>query len=375
MNLPPFKHIKNRSSWHECLNHLQREPRLAIDLEANSLYAYRERVCLIQISIPGQDYIIDPEARLNLEALGEIVHDPAVEKIFHAAEYDLILLKRQYGWTLNNLFDTMWATRILGIKRCGLANLLENYFGVKQNKKHQKANWCRRPLSPALLSYAQMDTHFLIPLADRLAEKLRVADRWEESQEIFAEQTQIELPNNGFDPDGFWSIGAVRDLDGRQRAIVKALYLFRDQQAQKQNRPPFKVFGDRTLIELAEVAPTTLDDLPAVYGMSRGQIRRYGRQILKIVVEAQGAPVPKRPKTNSKRPPEDVYNRYEKLYKWRKERAKRRGVESDVIISRYALWQLAQDNPQNEADLFQVECLGSWRRKAYGEDILDALSN
>ena len=147
MTLPPFKFVKNHSTWTKCLAQLHREPRLAIDLEANSLYAYRERVCLIQISIPGQDYIVDPIVGFDLEALGAIIADPAVEKIFHAAEYDLILLKRQYNWTLNNLFDTMWATRILGKDRCGLANLLRSYFQVKQNKKHQKANWCKRPLS------------------------------------------------------------------------------------------------------------------------------------------------------------------------------------------------------------------------------------
>ena len=374
MTLPPFRFIRNRSAWAECLAQLQREPRLAIDLEANSLYAYRERVCLIQISIPGQDYIVDPLAGFDLTGLGDLISDQTVEKIFHAAEYDLILVKRQYGWRLNNLFDTMWATRILGNRRCGLANLLESHFGVSQNKKHQKANWCKRPLSQMLLAYAQMDTHYLILLADRLAEELRAAGRLEEAREIFAEQSHIVVPDNGFDPDGFWSIGAVRDLNGRQRAIVKALYAYRDRQAQRQNRPPFKIFGDRTMIELAEVAPTTLDDLPAVYGMSSGQIRRYGRHIIGIIAEAQHAPAPKRPRSNSRRTPEAVSIRYEKLYNWRKTRARRRGVESDVIISRDTLWQLARLNPQNESELSTLECLGSWRREAYGEEILKTLN-
>lgn len=374
MKLPPFKFVKNHASWTQCLAKLNREPKLAIDLEANSLYAYRERVCLIQISIPGQDYIVDPEAGFNLAALGDIIADPAVQKIFHAAEYDLILLKRQYGWTLNNLFDTMWATRILGKDRCGLANLLQSYFEVKQNKKYQKANWCKRPLSPAQLAYAQADTHFLIRLADQLEYELVAAGRLEEAQEIFAEQTQVQLPDNGFDPDGFWSIGAVKNMNGRQRAIVKALYIYRDEQAKKQNRPPFKIFGDRTLIELAETAPDTLADLPPVYGMSNGQIRRYGRQIIRIIREARNAPTPKRPRSNNRRPPDAVYNRYEKLYNWRKERAKRRGVESDVIISRDALWQLAHQNPKSQDDLAEIPCLGDWRRQAYGEDILDTLN-
>jgi ribonuclease D len=353
---------------------LKREPRLAIDLEANSLYAYRERVCLIQISVPGQDYIVDPIAGFDLEALGDIIADPGVTKIFHAAEYDLILIKRQYGWKLNSLFDTMWAARILGKNRCGLANLLASYFSVRQNKKHQKANWCKRPLSSAQLSYAQADTHFLIQLADRLAEELKDAGRLEEAHEIFAEQTRVQLPDNGFDPDGFWSIGAVKGLNGQQKAIVKALYIYRDEQAKRQDRPPFKVFGNRTLIELAKEAPTSVADLPPIYGMSNGQIRRYGRQIVRIVQEASRAPVPERPRQDSRRYPEAVHNRYEKLHNWRKERAKKRGVESDVIISRDALWQLAQKNPQSKKELSQIESIGSWRRQAYGEDILDTLN-
>jgi ribonuclease D len=374
VTLAPFKFVNNHSAWTQCVARLGQEPKVAIDLEANSLFAYRERVCLIQISIPGQDYIVDPEASFDLASLGDIFADAAVEKIFHAAEYDLILIERQYGWALNNLFDTMWASRILGKSRYGLANLLHSYFDVKQDKKHQKANWCRRPLSPAQLAYAQMDTHFLIPLAAHLEEELQAAGRLEEAREIFAEQTQVHLPENGFDPDGFWSISAVKDMDGPRRAIVKALYIYRDEQARKQDRPPFKIFGDRTLVELAMATPKGLDELPSVYGMSSGQIRRYGRQIVQTIQEARVAPAPKKPNSNNRRLPEAVYNRYEKLYAWRKERARGRGVESDVVISREALWQLARHNPQSRSELAQIQCLGSWRLEAYGEDILNALN-
>ena len=126
MNLPPHQYIQNQSSWQQCVAALRQHASISIDLEANSLYAYQEQVCLIQITIPGQDYIIDPLADLDLSPLGEIIADPAVEKIFHAAEYDLILLTKEFDWKMNNLFDTMWASRILGVKRVGLANILED---------------------------------------------------------------------------------------------------------------------------------------------------------------------------------------------------------------------------------------------------------
>jgi ribonuclease D len=158
VKLPPYKFIQDQGSWQKCLSALQQESSLAIDLEANSLYAYQEQVCLVQITIPSQDFIIDPVARLELEPLGAVLQDPAVEKIFHAAEYDLMLLKREFGWEVTNLFDTMWAARILGYQRVGLANILEDRYDIRLNKKYQKANWCRRPLSPSQLTYAQMDT-------------------------------------------------------------------------------------------------------------------------------------------------------------------------------------------------------------------------
>ena len=139
---------------------------MAIDLESNSLYSYREEVCLIQLSTAEKDYILDPIAGSDLFGLGQIIQDPSIEKVLHAAEYDCILLRRQYGWKLENLFDTMWAARILGHARYGLANVLEDAYGIKLNKKYQKANWCKRPLTKAQLNYAQMDTHFLLQLRD-----------------------------------------------------------------------------------------------------------------------------------------------------------------------------------------------------------------
>ncbi len=373
MRLPPFKFVETPREWQACLESIQAEPHLAIDLEANSLYAYREKVCLIQISIPGQDYIIDPMAGLELNSLGDIIKDGSIEKVFHAAEYDLILLKRQYGWVLHNLFDTMWAVRILGYDRCGLANILADFYGVKLNKRHQKANWSKRPLSESMLAYAQMDTHFLLTLRERLSSELEAASCLEEAQEIFAEQSQIQLNANGFDPNGFWSISGNNDLSQDQQKIVRDLYLYRDQQARRQDRPLFKIFADRTIIELAITAPKYVNQLPAIHGMSKGQIRRYGRQILRIIEEAPKGPVPKKPRNNSHRPPEPVARRYERLRNWRKTRAQARGVESDVILSRGTLWDLARINPRTDNDLGNVGSLGPWRREMYGEDILKVL--
>lgn len=370
-DLPPHQFVARAREWEQCLRRLQQQPRLAVDLEANSLYVYREEVCLIQISIPGQDYIVDPTADLDLSGLGKLFANPEVEKVFHAAEYDLMLVKRQYGWELDNLFDTMWAARILGIERVGLANMLEAEFGVQLDKHFQRANWCRRPLSPSELAYAQADTHFLLVLRDKLAVQLETAGHMEEAQEIFAEQSSVTPPSLAFDPDAFWTMNGTRQLSPQGKAILRALAIYRDQVAERRNKPHFKILQDKTLLQVAQEAPRDRDDLASIHGMSSGQISRYGRDILSIVRENLGARAPRRPHRKP-RLPQDVVDRYELLRAWRRDKGQARGVESDVILSRDAMWALARENPQTWEAL--VAILGPWRLKTYGEELLALLA-
>jgi ribonuclease D len=372
MEKPQYQLIKTPEHWAACLKLLRAEPRLAVDLEANSMYAYRERVCLIQVSTPQQDFIIDPLAPLDLDGFGQILEDPAVEKIFHAAEYDLILMKRQYGWELNNLFDTMWAARILGYQRYGLASLLEQFFNVHLNKRYQKSNWCKRPLTPPQLSYACFDTHFLFRLRERLAEEIADNGCHAEAAETFVEHTRVTVSDNGFDPDSFWSINGAHDLTRQEQAVLKALNIYRDQEAKRRDQPLFKIFSDRTLFEIARRSPESLADLGTVHGMSKGQIRRYGHRLLDVIKTAMHQKPPVLPQ-RTKRVSESVMARYEKLHTWRKNRARARGVESDVIISRNALWELAHTNPKTNEELGQLESVGAWRCKTYGQEILKVL--
>lgn len=372
MKLPSHQFITSQTAWQTCLDALQTQPAVAIDLEANSMYAYRERICLIQISIPGQDYIIDPLCVDDLSGLGDIVSNPVIQKVFHAAEYDLLLMKQEHQWELNNLFDTMWAARVLGYDRFGLANLLETVFDVKISKKYQKSNWCKRPLSPEQLNYAQHDTHHLLALRDRLQQELETVGRLVEAKEIFVDQTKVEPNNHDFTPDSFWSINGVNDLTPQQKAVLKSLNIYRNQEAKNRNQPLFKIFGDKTLLQLAKDMPKNQHELRQVHGMSHGQVRRFGKTILDIIDNSKNDPPPKRPK-RTKRPPEAVICRYEKLHYWRKTRAKKRGVESDVILSRDCLWDIARQNPHSPDDLTHIETLGNWRRQTYGEEILDVL--
>lgn len=365
------RYIEHDREFQQVVEALASEPLLAIDTESNSLYAYRERVCLIQISTRSADFIIDPLRVANVRLLGPLLADPAIEKVFHAAEYDLLCLQRDYDFTVANLFDTMVAARICGHKAIGLDKLLAQYVGVTVNKNHQRDDWGQRPLSDESLLYAQIDTHYLPVLRDQLQAELARLDALTEAQETFAEYAQVGPLNHQFDPDGYWRIGLPADLHRRQMAILRELYLLREAIAQERDTPPFKVFGDKTLVAITQVAPTGTHQLRGVIGMSESQIRRYGRQIIQAVERGWRGPLPLPPPPPSLEPL--VAERFNALRAWRKTRAEARGVESDVILTKDALWALAYRAPVQFDDLEGIHGLGPWRRAEYGQDILDVL--
>ncbi len=359
---------------------LAREPAVGVDTESNSLHAYRERVCLIQFSTPAHDYILDPLALVDLSALGPLFADPVQQKIFHAAEYDLICLKRDYGFKFANVFDTMVAARTLGWPRLGLAAILQERFGVAMNKRFQRANWGERPLTDELLDYARLDTRYLVALRDVLASELAAAGCAEEAQEEFErlERGNGAAPSagggpgaEGVNPHAFWRVNGARDLAPAQAAVLRELFLYREQQAERADRPPFKIMSDQTLTDVARMQPATLEALEGLPGMTPAQIRRHGQKLLQAVRRGQSAG-PVRP-PHAEREPDSVRDRYELLHQWRKRRAQARGVESDVIVPRDALWELARRNPDSAETLATLEHLGPWRRAAYGAEILALL--
>ena len=340
---------------------------VAVDSESNALYAYQERICLIQLAVPGAEYIVDPLAGLDLAPLGAAMADPAVRKVFHAAQQDVAGLKRDYGFEFANLFDTMWAARILGWPRLGLGDILQEHFGALSDKRFQRADWGLRPLPPDALAYARLDVRYLLALRDRQEAALRAAGRAEEAAEIMAQLAQTPPADPAYGPDAFWRVKGVYDLGDRERAVLWELYHWRDQVAHQRDRPPFKVLNDSMLIELATSHPHTPRELQRA-GLKEHHISRYGRALLAAVARGERGPIPRPPR----RPRHDdvVLARYEALRAWRLQTATARGVGSDVICSSAALWDLAERNPRTLEALEGVAELGPWRRRAYGEEIL-----
>ncbi len=349
------------------------EPAIAIDTESNSLFAYQERVCLIQFSIPGADYLVDPLAVQDLTSLGNVLASPKTVKVLHGAEYDVIVLKRDFGFQINNLFDTRMAIRTLGREDTSLQKLLETEFGVKINKRYQRANWGKRPLKAELLNYARLDTHYLLTLHQRLDAALRDAGRIDEMTEACAYIAELQPPANSFDAQGFWNINNARKLKPRQAAVLRELWAYRNRTARKRDVPVFKIVDDQVLLALAKAMPKDLSELAEVAGMTPGLQRRFGRSLLEAVKIGVKAPQAHPPR--HKRTPEAVVERYDRLRQWRKKVAQRRGVSSDIVMPRDMLWKIAHHPPKSRRELRKLIMPLEWRAEAYGKEILALLAS
>lgn len=369
--------VTTKSAFEEMLAYLRSRPRIAVDTEADSLYSYYEKVCLMQFSGPERDFILDTLAFKGIEPLGELFADPALEKVFHACEYDVLSLKRDYNFTFENIFDTMVAARILGWKQVGLGNILEQQFGVKLDKRFQRADWGKRPLASELIEYARDDTHYLLRLQDVQRAELDKSHRMPEARAEFARLTRVSWNEREFDPNRYSTLEGARDLDAVSLGALRELYALRQELARKQDRPPFKILSNLALVRIARTRPRTLAELSALPGIGEWFIRRHGRDALRAIERGQARPQTRLPKpTRGESPLGDNASRerYAKLKEWRKQRAEARGVESDVIVSNDALVQIARLNPKTIAEFASISELGEWKAEAYGEELLQILN-
>jgi ribonuclease D len=263
------KTIEDQAEFSALIDELAQNPFISIDTESNSFYAYFNRVCLIQVSTPLQDFIIDPLALDDISGFGRILSDPGIEKIFHAAPNDISGLKRDYKFQVHNIFDTAIACKLLGSQQLGLAKILNDHFGVLLNKKWQRYDWGKRPLSAELLDYARLDTHYLIPLRHRLAAELQDHGLWDEAREAFEKASEQEIVEKSFQPGRFLHIGGAQSLDPTGKRVLKALYLYREHEARRRDRAPFRILSNETLVRLAHQRPKSISDFSKIKGIPR----------------------------------------------------------------------------------------------------------
>jgi ribonuclease D len=373
----PYEELKD-PIWVETLpvlknlaSQLAAGPTFAVDTESNSLFAYREQVCLIQITYQGEDFVIDPLAIKDMSPLGPLFADPAIQKVFHAGEYDLICLKRDFGFEFRNLFDTMIAGRVLGREVIGLSAMLEAEFGITLDKKWQRANWGIRPMPAAQLAYARMDSHFLIALRDILVQELAVNDSTALADEDFhrLERTPVPLVNG--EKDTIWKIVGRTDINPVQMAVLQRLYEYRDGQARRANLPPFKIMTNDTLVAIAQALPKLPEELEPIPGLSPKLRDRHGSNLLDCVTRGLASEPPKRPR--GPRKDDELIERLETLKTWRKTTAAKYHVESDVILPREVVEQVAGVNPHSISELSALMAHFPWRLEQFGPEILQTL--
>lgn len=353
---------------------LQREPVIAVDLEADSMHCYREKVCLLQFSTPKRTVLLDPLAVSDLAPLKAVLADPSVRKIFHAADYDIRCLNRDFGLEIRGLFDTMISCQFLGEPKVGLADILNKYYGVTMDKQYQRADWSKRPLTPGMIRYAAEDTRHLHRLAQMLEERLVEMERREWVAEEFELLEQVRFAGNG--GPLFLRFKGAGTLDRRQLAILEGLLQWRDAEAQRRDCPLFKVFGNKPLLEIARSAPRSERGLAAVAGLPPRLADRYGRKLLQAVEAALALPkeeLPSFPRNERTRRDPEAERRLTLLKDWRRQAAEDLQMDPGIVINNALLEEISRRNPAGAAQLAETPGLKRWQQQVLGAGILQAL--
>lgn len=345
---------------------------LSVDTESDSLFVYFEKVCLLQITAGDQSFIIDTLETGDLSSLAPLFASKDVVKIFHAAEYDFMCLKRDFGFEFNSLFDTMQSARILGRTQIGLGALIENEFGIHLEKKYQKSNWGLRPLSEDMLLYAANDTIYLSALKERLLSELKERGLDELAQEDFARMCKIPAGPSEPQETNWWRIAGNASLTDYQTAVLYNLCCMREEEAKKRDLPAYKVISNEGLLQIALTLPKNQKQLQYTKGVGTTAAQRYGNAILRIMADSKKTKrVPKPPVTQ--RPPESILACRERLKTWRKEKGLEMNVPSDVILPKDVMERIVTVHPENAEALASAMEDCPWRYARYGEEILGIL--
>ena len=349
------KLIANAAQLRELVIQIEPHDRVALDTEADSLHCYREKLCLLQVSVPGHDYVVDPLADLGFAPLSALLENKEI--VLHGADYDLRLLRRAFDFKPNRIFDTVIAARLLGIREFSLAALLRQHFGVELAKGSQKANWARRPLSARMVEYAINDTRYLLPLAELLETELKKVHRFdwfEQSCQRAIEQAAVDRAR---DADETWRITGSGTLRGRAAAILRELWRWREREAEAADRPPFHILQNRELVNAAErFAEGDVVD----YRHFSARRRQAFREAAERAIQMAEADWPVSRRRFGTRPSSEIMRRIEELKQRRDRKAAELRLEPAFVAPRTTLESIAADE-QRAASL-----LVPWQRQLLG---------
>jgi ribonuclease D len=374
---PPYTMITSPAALESLVAKIKNSMMLAIDLEADSMFHYQEKVCLIQIAVEHLTAVIDPLAVKDLSILKPLFHDDKICKVLHGADYDVRSLYRDFGITINNLFDTQLACMYLGYKETGLESIVAQHFNVELNKTFQKKDWSQRPLPEEMVAYGACDVVFLIPLAKILIKQLELNKRltWVQEQCVLLSQVR---PNENNHAPMFLKVKGAGRLSPRQLAVLESLLETRHRIAAQKDRPLFKIIGNSTLLKLATQIPATMDELKDSRILSDKQLAMYGKLILTAILDAKSIPdgkLPSYPRRKSPRLSPRVPQRVKTVRLWRDKLAARMGLDPALLLNRTLIKEIAVHHPTSIQSLAATPGMHQWQVDAFGSKIVELMKS
>jgi ribonuclease D len=369
--------IENERDFKQAVHLLSGSPCIALDLEADSMFHFKEKICLIQMTDGQSIYIVDPLAIQDMSPLASALSNPRILKILHGADYDIRSLYRDYQITIENLFDTELAARLLGYAESGLEAVLKQKFNVALEKKFQKKDWSQRPLPDDMIAYAANDVRYLIALHGLQADELVKKRRFEWALEECELLTKVRNHEDNDFPL-FTRVKGAGRLDQKGLAILESLLQYRHQIARQKDRPPFKIIGNPSLLKIAQEKPNTLKQLKDIEILSEKQLNIHGRAIADIICKVLNLPKHELPRYPYKPPffPDNmVSEKLKRLKNWREHKADVFQMDPGVLLNNSTIKALAEKNPKTLDELFAVDEMKSWQKKEFGAEIIAVLKN
>lgn len=368
--------IATPAAFHSLMKELADEPCLALDTEASSFHRYHERIGLVQLSNRTNTWLVDPMALTEVDGLGTLLGSERMETVIHDADFDLRLLKRMYGFRVRNIFDTLIAAELVNEPELGLASLMKKYFNIQLDKRFQKADWCKRPLTQDMLNYAAMDTRNLIALREELAAQLHAKGRWEWAMEEFGLLTEVPFQGKEDDTPGFLRIKGAKTLRPKELAVLKELHEWRSGVASKLDRAAFMVLGNDVLLSLAKEPVRTTAELAQVKGIGPSAMEKYAHDILGAMHRGMETPKEQWPRLEKpKRYPREpeLEERVKRLKEARDKMAIAHDLRPGIIAANQLLMDIARADPHDAQELALVPGLRSYQVKEFGPSLLAML--
>ena len=367
--------IESHRELKDSIKNIETEKRVGFDLEADSMYHFSEKVCLLQVASNNTAFAIDTLKLNDLSLLKPLFLRKDTVKIFHGADYDVRSLFRDFGIEIRNLFDTELASRFLGIKETGLEAVLRDRFNIKLEKKYQKKDWSERPLSPDMLNYALNDVRHLILLSEIIEKELGDTGRlsWvEEECEILCRVRPA--PDNG--EPLFLKFKGAGKLNPETLAVLEALLLFRREAAQKKDRPLFKIMGNNSILKLAETKPDSLKRIINTGALSQKQFEIYGKDVVSVINKALKRPenmLPVYPRKKAFAVSESASRRIEALKAWREKKAVKLNIDPGILLNKSLINTIGVKNPAAKEEFETISDMKNWQKREFGDEIIRSM--